>query len=138
MRWSDVPTNPSPRVLRQFAVLWLICFPALGASQYFWHGRPVLGLTLAGIGMVLGVPGIIRPAWLRWVFVAAMVVTFPLGWLISLTVLAALYFLVLTPVALFFRLRGRDLLGRKPAPEQTTFWEPKRTPLDLRSYFRQY
>ena len=138
MQWSDVSTKPTGRVLRQFAVMWLLCFLALGASQYLLKGRPTLGLSLGAIAVILGVPGIIWPALLRWVFVAAMVVTFPLGWLVSLTVLAFLYYVVITPLAVFFRLRGRDLLNRRPAPEQGSFWEPKRTPVDLRSYFRQY
>ena len=52
----------------------------------------------------------------------------PIGWCISTLMLLMLYFLVLAPVALWFRLRGRDWLGRKPAPEQLSFWEPKLTP----------
>ena len=52
--------------------------------------------------------------------------------------LAVVYFLVLTPMALFFRLRGRDLLGRNPAPEERSFWEPKQSPRELRTYFRQF
>jgi hypothetical protein len=111
---------------------------ALGASQYFAKGRPQLGLALAAAAVIIGLPGLIWPPLLRWLFVACTVLTFPIGWLISLLVLWALYFLVLTPVAVFFRLRGRDLLGRKPAPERDSFWEPKQTPRDLRSYFRQY
>ena len=138
MKWSDIPFNPSRKVLRQFAALWLVCFMALGASQYFAKGRPQLGLALAAAAVIIGLPGLIWPPLLRWLFVACTVLTFPIGWLISLLVLWALYFLVLTPVAVFFRLRGRDLLGRKPAPERDSFWEPKQTPSDLRSYFRQY
>ena len=67
-----------------------------------------------------------------------MKMTWPWRLTSALLLLLALYFLVLTPVAVLFRLRGRDLLGRKPAPERNSFWEPKQTPLDLRSYFRQY
>ena len=138
MQWSDLPFNPSRRALRQFAALWLVCFLALGANQYFLKDRPVWGLTLVAAAALLGLPGLIRPALLRWVFAGWMVLAFPIGWCLSWLMLAGLYFLVLTPVAVLFRLRGRDLLGRKPAPQQNSFWEPKHTPLDLRSYFRQY
>lgn len=138
MQWSAVPFNPSRKVLRQFAALWLVSFLVLGASEYFVRGRPMLGMVLAAAAVLLGLPGLWRPALLRWVFVAWMVVVFPIGWFISVLLLAALYFLVFTPLALWFRLVGRDLLGRKPAPERQSFWEPKHTPLDLRSYFRQH
>ncbi|MEI7898829.1 MAG: SxtJ family membrane protein [bacterium] len=138
MKWSDIPFNPSRNVLRQFAALWLLCFLALGASQYFLKGHPVAGFALMAAALLVGLPGLIRPALVRRVFVAGMVLAFPVGWLISLLLLWLLYVLVLTPVAVFFRLRGRDLLGRKPRPGQASFWEPKQTPLDPGSYFRQY
>ena len=138
MKWSDIPFNPNCHVLRQFAALWLLCFLALGASQYFLKGHPVAGFVLMAVALLLGVPGLIRPALVRWVFVASMVLAFPIGWLISLLMLLFLYFMVLTPIAVFLRLGGRDLLGRKPSPGQDSFWEPKKTPLDLGSYFRQY
>jgi hypothetical protein len=52
--------------------------------------------------------------------------------------LFVMFYGVITPVALVFRLRGRDLLRRRPEPGATTFWLPKDTPQDVRSYFRQY
>ena len=138
MLWSDVTRPPNRRVLRQFAALWLLFFLALAARHYFWRANPTAALLLAGVAVLIGLPGLLHPPLVRWVFVAAMLAAFPIGWAVSLLALAVLYFLVLTPFAVFFRLRGRDHLGRKPAPGQSTFWEPKRTPLDLRSYFRQY
>jgi hypothetical protein len=138
MKWSDIPFNPSRKVLRQFAALWLVCFLALGASEWFVRGRPLLGMVLSIAAVLGGVPGLLRPELLRWIFVVWMVVAFPIGWLISWLILALLYFLVFAPVALGLRLRGRDLLGRKPAPGQQSFWEPKHSPRDLRRYFRQY
>ena len=138
MKWSDIPFNPSRTVLRQFAALWLLALLALAANHYFVRHHPALALALALAALLLGVPGLLHPPLLRWIFVAAMVLAFPIGWLVSLLLLATLYFLVLTPLALVFRLRGRDLLGRKPAPRRESFWEPKHSPLDPRSYFRQY
>jgi len=31
MTWSDLPTNPSQKVLRQFSAAWLVFFLAVGA-----------------------------------------------------------------------------------------------------------
>jgi hypothetical protein len=66
------------------------------------------------------------------------VVTFPIGWVVSQIMLAVMYFAILTPLAVWFRLRGRDLLARKPAPGRASFWTPKPTPEDMRAYFCQY
>ncbi|MCF7732615.1 MAG: hypothetical protein K9N23_13065 [Akkermansiaceae bacterium] len=138
MNWSDIPLNPGRKVLRQFAALWIVFFVALGVNQFLAHGRPGLGLALMAAGLIVGIPGVLRPSLLRRIFVAWMVLAFPIGWLVSTLMLLGLYFLVFTPLALFFRLRGRDWLRRKPAPEQDTFWEPKENPLDPLSYFRQH
>jgi hypothetical protein len=138
MTWSDIPFKPTTKALRQFAAAWLIFFLAFGAHQYFVRNHPSIGLALMSVALVIGLLGLINPAAVRWLFVSWMVVAFPIGWLISLLMLLLMFYCLITPVALFFRIRGRDLLRRKPAPSATTFWLPKDTPQDVRSYFRQY
>lgn len=138
MTWSDLPLHPTTKVLRQFAAAWLVFFLALGAYQYLARGHAPLGLALMGAALVIGLPGLIWPRAVRWLFVGWMVVAFPIGWLISLLMLLIMFYGLITPVALLFRLRGRDLLGRKSPPAGNSFWLPKHTPQDVRSYFRQY
>jgi len=137
MNWSDISFNPTCRVLRQFAALWLACFLALGAGQLI-KDRPMAGLTLALIAVAFGVPGLIWPSLLRWIFVGATVLVFPVGWMVSLVLLLVLYYLIISPIAVLMRICGRDWLQRKPAPGKNSFWVPKRSPADVRSYFRQY
>src|SRR5690349_18781026 len=110
MTWSDLPLNPTPRSLRQFSAAWLVFFLCLAARQYFVRGHHTAGVLLGLLAMLIGLAGLIRPAAVRWIFVVSMVLAFPIGWLISQFMLALLFFVVLTPVALLFRLRGRDLL----------------------------
>jgi len=138
MTLSDIPFHPTSRTLRQFAALWLVIFLAVGAYQYFKLRHHTLGLILGGAAVLVGTLGLIKPAAVRWIFVGWMVLAFPIGWLISQILLAVLFYLVLTPVAVVFRWRGRDLLGRKPAPGRSSFWQPKRNPEDVRSYLKQY
>ena len=138
MNWSDIPQNPGRHVLRQFAALWIIFFVALGAHQWLAHGRSGLGSLLMAAGLLVGIPGLLRPSLLRRIFVAWMMLVFPIGWCVFTLLMLGLYLLMFTPLALFFRLRGRDWLRTKPAPEQETFWEPKANPLDPASYLRQH
>mgnify|MGYP001438334408 CR=1 FL=1 len=138
MTWSDIPFRPTSKALRQFAAAWLVFFLAFGAHQYLVRRHPMAGLVLMGFALVIGLPGLIKPAAVRWLFVGWMVVAFPIGWLISQLMLLIMFYGLITPVALFFRLRGRDLLRRKPAPPGASYWLPKATPHDVRSYFRQY
>ena len=128
----------SNRTLRQFAGAWLVFFLAFGVHQYLARGHRPLGLAFMGLAVVIGALGQIKPGAVRWLFVGWMALAFPIGWLISLLMLLLMFYGIITPVALLFRTRGRDLLSRKPAPSRPSFWIPKVTPLDVRSYFRQY
>jgi hypothetical protein len=138
MTFADIPLRPTSRALRQFAAAWLVFFLAFGAHQYLVRKHTSAGLFLMALALAVGLLGLIKPGAVRWVFVVWMVAAFPIGWLISLLMLLVMYYGIITPVAVFFRLRGRDLLGRKPAPTAATFWLPKQAPQDVRSYFRQY
>jgi hypothetical protein len=138
MRWSDLPLKPDAKALRQFAAAWLGFFGGVGLYQWLAKGRVELGVGICGAALVIGVMGLIKPQAVRWIFVAWMVLAFPIGWAISQLTLLILFFGLITPIALFFRLRGRDLLSRKLAPERTSFWIEKNTPTDSRSYLNQY
>ena len=138
MIWSDIPFQPTRKALRQFSAAWLLFFLAFGLHQYLVRGHHTVGTVMIIAAVVAGLPGLIWPASLRWLFVGWMVLAFPIGWLVSLVMLLVMFYCVITPVALLFRLRGRDLLLRKPAPGQASFWLPKPPPADVRSYFRQF
>ena len=138
MKWSDIPRNPSRKMLRQFAGAWLVFFLCWAAWMGFKKGNAGPGSALAVVAVVVGVAGLIKPSLLRWIFVAWMVLAFPIGWLISLVMLLILFYGVFTPVALLLRWRGRDALRLKQPASGTSFWLDKHTPLDVRSYFRQY
>ena len=88
-------------------------FLAFGAHQYLVRKHPSVGLALMALAVVIGVLGLIKPAAVRWLFVGWMVVAFPIGWVISLLMLLLMFYGIITPVALLFRMRGRDLLCRK-------------------------
>lgn len=135
MTFADIPFRPTQRTLRQFAAVWLLFFLAWA---YRARAHPALGIGLAIMAVVVGCAGLVRPGLVRWIFVGWMVLAFPIGWIVSQVMLLMLFYVVLTPAAVLFRLRGRDLLRRKPNPGCATFWLPKETPADVKSYFRQY
>ena len=118
MNWSDLPLRPTPKALRQFAGTWLVFFLALGSWNYFYKGRQTFGVILVAMALIVGPIGLFKPPTVRWIFISWMLLAFPIGWLISQIMLAVLFYLVLTPVAIVFRLKGRDLLSRKPAPDR--------------------
>lgn len=136
MRWADLPRNPSVKVLRQFAGLWIVFFGGLA----YWHGvvhaRPAVGIVLASLAVTVGPLGLARPKAVRPIFVGWMVLAFPIGWALSRVILASVYYGLFTPLAVGFRLRGRDALGLRRPQGQKTYWTLKSIPTDQRSYFR--
>ena len=49
-----------------------------------------------------------------------------------------IFLLIFTPMALIFRLIGRDALQRKIDHQASTYWQPKPQPRNSRSYYRQF
>ena len=138
MRWSDIQFKPTNRVTRQFAAAWLIFLLAWAAHQWLARGHQTTALVLAALGIGVGGLGLAAPATIRWIYVGCMIAAFPVGWVVTQVMLALMYYCVITPVAWFLRLRGRDLLHRAPTPDRASFWTAKSLPQDLRRYFRQY
>ncbi len=97
-------------------------FAVLG-GLLLWRHRTVAGALFASLGCVLLVlaaaaPGLLAAPHRGWLAFAKV-----LGRVNSAVFLFLTFFLVLTPLAFFLRLFGRDELRRRgPAPAST--WEP--------------
>lgn len=129
----------SRRTLRQFAGISVGVFGLLFVLSWYRHnGHPSVAAWIAGsFAVFVGLPGILFPEWIRPVYMAAMAVTKPIGNVIGFIMLAILYYGLLTPLAILFRLIGRDHLARR-RPNVASYWIPKPQQRDPRSYLRQY
>jgi hypothetical protein len=137
MKWSDIQFNPPARTLRQFAALWMVFFAGLAAWQAALRGHVWVGATLAILALTIGPLGLFKPQAMRWIYVTWMIVAFPVGWTVSRIALGLLFYLVFTPVAFFFKLRGRDPLHRRQCPDEGSYWTTKQMPTNVRKYFDQ-
>jgi Saxitoxin biosynthesis operon protein SxtJ len=137
MRWSEISFDPPRKTLRQFAGLWVFFFGGWACWQYFAHDNVVLGAIFALV-TVIGWVGLVKPAAVRYVYVGWMILAFPIGWTVSRVVLAVLFYGLFTPLALIFRLIGRDPLALRPRPEVETYWQTKPAAAGVQNYYRQY
>ena len=111
----EIDWKPTPRMLRQWAVLVAAALAAVGSLFHFvdWGvfaaGRRIapflwgfgaFALVTAGTGTRIGLPA--YWAWMAFVLVV--------GTAIGTAALGAVYFLVVTPLGLAARLVGRDRL----------------------------
>jgi hypothetical protein len=138
MQWSDVSFNPPTRTLRQFAGLCLLIGAALAAWRYFPYDDAFSAAVVLTLALLIGLPGLVRPALVRPVFVGWMVLAFPIGWTVSRLLLGLIYYGIFTPLGLCFRWSGRDPLARERRADRETYWEPKPAAASVRSYFRQF
>lgn len=133
---KDEAPAATDRTIRQFAGLWLLLFGVWAFSYGYSRGQVGTAVWLSVLAAAIGIPGLLRPRIVRPVFLGAMVLTAPIGRTVSYVVLALLFYGVFTPVAVIFRLVGRDALRRRHRHRET-HWVPKPTAADVRSYFRQ-
>ena len=138
MQWSDISFRPPAKTLRQFAGLWLAFFGGLALWQGLVRGQTGLATLLAVLALTIGPLGLIRPGWIRPIYVGWMVLAFPIGWTVSQVMLALMFYGLFTPIGLLFRLLGRDALHRTRRPEVESYWTPKPAPAGPKSYFRQF
>jgi hypothetical protein len=138
MQWSDIPRSPNLKTLRQFAGIWVVFFAGTAAYQYFAKDRAAVAIVLAVLAFTIGPLGLVRPQAVKPIFVGWMILAFPIGWTVSTIMLAVLYYGIFTPLGLFFRVSGRDLLGLNRRPDKASYWTPKPIVTDMRRYLREF
>lgn len=110
---------------RRFGLLMGACFAALAAWPLLAgrEGR----LWAIGVAALFALPALFAPAWLahphRWWMALADI----LHRLISPLMLAAIYFLVITPFSLLLRAVGKSFLSLKPDTADS-YWLDRRPP----------
>jgi hypothetical protein len=88
-------------------------FLLLVAAVLWWRGRITNAEILAGIGGVLVVLGLTAPMLLKYPSAVWWKFALILGYVNARVILSIAFFLVLTPIALVWRLIGRDPLAIK-------------------------
>jgi len=115
----------------------LIGFAVLGLLAA-WRGGDIrtTSIVLWSIGVVLAaaafVPGLGRLAYLI-VYLPTSII----GYFVSHILLALMFFVVITPLAMILRLMGKDLL-RQQRQKNRTHWTPVPGVKTEDSYYRQF
>lgn len=143
----ELNLNPDEKTLRQFGVISFVGFGFLALIAYyekliFAFGLGDARLTVVGVFVGLGtlalLLSLVYPKANRFLYVGLTIVAFPIGFVLSYVIMGTLYFLIIGPIALLFRLFGRDSMHRGYDPEAPTYWTDARPPRDKESYFHQY
>lgn len=138
MALIDLHWHPTPRELRVFSVLQLVFFSLVAWVLFRRTGSASIACALLVVSLVGLIVGLIAPRFMRPVFVGWMVAAFPIGWVVLHLVLAAMFYLLLTPIGLTLRLLGRDPMTRRWDRESGTYWTRRRRTDSPRRYFQQF
>ncbi len=127
---------PNERQLRQFAVAALLGSGLIGLAVRMRFGAETLSVWLWGAGILVCLLGLFKPTLVRPLYTVLMVVFLPLGWLMSTLLLGILYYLILTPVGLALRIKGRDPL-RVKRRQASSYWLDRKGERAPATYYRQ-
>jgi len=134
----DLRLDPTPRELRWLGPPLALFAAVVGGIARWQFDAPAVSVVLwSGGGLLAAVYLSVPPSRLLiyrgWIYA-----TYPIGWVFSHVVLAAVYYLVVTPIGLTMRLVGRDPLRRRFEQEAETYWIERRRQTDTSRYFRQF
>ncbi|MCC6671377.1 MAG: hypothetical protein IT458_09970 [Planctomycetes bacterium] len=138
--------NPPAKQVRQFQWIAVVAFPVLALVLAWIRGLP-LSNTLTWV--FLGIAALILVAELavaelwertlgKWLFQLLTLITMPIGMVISFVLLGLIYYGMFTPVALWFRIIGRDPMHRRIDKAATSYWHARTRQRTPASYLRQY
>lgn len=133
----SIQWNPERKQLRQFAAIWFPAFCGLlgwilGTKTGHWVAVQAAWSICAAVAVL----GAIYPPAIRPVFVGLILLTFPIGWVVSHVLLGAIFYLLFLPIGLVLRWTGHDPLELHP-PQGNTLWKTPVGKTDPKSYLRQ-
>jgi hypothetical protein len=111
---------------RSFGFTFAVVFALLG-GWLLWKASPwgiyALGASAAFAVLAVVVPKILHPLNVVWMRFAAL-----LNMVVTPIVMGVIYFGIFTPVALVFRIKGRDALRRSFERDGATYWIDRTPP----------
>lgn len=143
----EINWQPDDKTLRQFGWIafvgfsliallawkeWLVFSFGLGAA------RTAVASTFAGLGVVSALFSLVAPKANKPIFLGLTLLSYPIGFVLSYVIMGFLFYGLITPLGLVFRLIGKDPLNRRFEPQAATYWSEPRPRRGKDSYFRQF
>ena len=139
MGMIQLDLNPSSEKLRQFGGITPIMLLIIGMGLRWRVGLSMEALAgMCLFGILVFVVSRLSPRFVRPVYLGLVIIGYPIGWFISHLVMILFYFGIITPVALVFRLLGRDILKRRWDSGSETYWTEHPKCDSTTQYFRQF
>lgn len=121
MKLVDINFAPDDKELIKFGKTMIIGFSIIALVVYFFFGAPRIAIGCVVFGIIsfilsrFGKKAMI--VYLPW-----MAFGFVMGTIVSNLILAFLFFGLITPIGLFFKLIKRDMLHKSHDKNLTSYW----------------
>ncbi|MCP4611402.1 MAG: hypothetical protein GY845_22040 [Planctomycetes bacterium] len=139
MSLIEIDWNPPNKQLQNFGKIALTMTVIISLLLYLLKGVAIQWLLIiCAFGFMVFIISLISLKLTKMIYLGMILLTMPIGWVVSFIVLAVFYYLLLTPLGLFFRLIGRDPLYRRFEPAAKSYWMSRRPPKGLEQYFHQF
>lgn len=111
---------------RSFGFTFAVVFGLVGG--WLWWKSSRWGLPLLGVAggfalLAVILPRVLHPLNIAWMYFGAL-----LNMIVSPVIMGLIYFIVFTPVSLFFRVTGRDALRRSFDGKLPSYWLDRKPP----------
>jgi hypothetical protein len=125
----------------------VVGFGLLAACAYYETWMFAFGLgdarltvagTLAGVGVLSLLLGLVYPRANRVIFVGTAILAYPIGLVLSYVIMGVLFFLIIAPIGILLRILGKAPLARSYDRNATTYWSKAHPSRGQQSYFRQF
>ena len=139
MALIEIKWHPPRKELFHFGIIALVASGLLAGLLYFYKDLALTwSLIIIAFGLFTFLTGLFAPALTRLIYLALILITLPIGLILSFCLMAVFYFLIITPLGLVFRIMGRDPLCRRFDPNAPSYWIPHSDPEQPDRYFRQF
>ena len=122
--------------IRNFGIIVGLFILTVGVIL-FWKNNSVnsilfiIGFILLGVGLVI--PMILKPIYFVWMVFASI-----LGWFMTRLILSLLYYVVVTPMGLVFRIFGKQFLELKWDQSKPSYWNYRSNDFQKKRYEKQF
>ena len=135
----EINWNPKQKELRDFGSIALVASIILSLLLYFVKHIAIQWVfVIIGLGIIIFLSSLISARLTRKIYLGLVLLTFPIGLVMSYVVLSLFYFVIVTPIALVFRLTRHDPLHRDFDCETKSYWLKRQSPDKLDRYFHQF
>ena len=139
MSLVKIDWNPESKRLQNFGKIALVATTLISLLLYLFKGIAFQwALIIFGFGFFVFIISLLSLKLTKVIYLGMILLTLPIGYVVSFILMAVFYFLLLTPLGLIFRLIGRDPLNRKFEPNAKSYWLNRQPPKGSEQYFHQF